>query len=308
LIYDPHTPALSTFSFSKEEQDAIEYALTLKDSWKLEQEEMKPVLTTIKSVRDRIKAFHLSRQHHLCCYCRTNLWGDSSFMVDREHIVPKSHCKALTYVISNLSVACKRCNMEIKKNKVAIFKDPKTIHTEHANKDAYRIIHPNYERYEDFILRLQQQEGTAMLVQFTLLNDDPKATYTHDFFKLNDLEVDAIDQAQGIPPPAPIDKLMLDALMAKLNNQPGVVKALLEMLPDSPNDKPRGALASVANSGGTMLASLSEASNELDGGSLELIDPFIQKLLASMQLPAPDPKPTLALSPPSSPDSVADEG
>lgn len=305
MIYDAHTPELSTFPLSKEEQDAIEYALTLKDSWTLEQDEMKPVLAVIKSLRGRIKSFHLDRQHNLCCYCRTNLWGGSNFMVDREHIVPKSHCKALTYVISNLSVACKRCNMEIKKDKVAILKDAKTIHTHHADKDAYRIIHPNYERYEDFILRRQEQEGTAMLVQFSLLNDDPKALYTYEFFKLNNLEVDTIDQAQGIAPPAPPDKLMLDALMAKLNNQPEVVKALLAMLPDSPIDKPGGTLATLKNTSGTMLTALSEEPKQ-DDNPLSLIDPFLHKLITSMRLPAPDPKPMLALPSPSSPDSDTD--
>ncbi|WP_416340201.1 HNH endonuclease [Pseudomonas sp. C11] len=78
---------------------------------------MTPVRAVLKNLRDRIKEYHLQRQSNLCCYCRSNLHGGGLFTIDREHIVPKSYCKELTYTMTNLSVACKRCNMEIKKVK-----------------------------------------------------------------------------------------------------------------------------------------------------------------------------------------------
>ncbi|WP_339461275.1 HNH endonuclease [Pseudomonas sp. EA_105y_Pfl2_R69] len=199
MSHDPLHPPLSEFALTTEETDAIKHALALHDSWKLEQVGMEPVRDTLKALRNRIKYFHLMRQKNLCCYCRSNLYGGGLFTIDREHIVPKSHCKPLTYEISNLSVACKRCNMEIKKNKTSLFHNPATIKDTHQDKDSYKIIHPNFEVYEDFISRTQLQEGTSVLVKFNKRKEDAKTEFTYEFFKLRELECNSFDAAQGLP-------------------------------------------------------------------------------------------------------------
>lgn len=230
MYKDPLLPALSGFTISAEEQKAVDFALTLSDSWKLEQEAMKPVRDILKSLKNRIRAFHLQRQAGLCCYCRDPLPNDSGILVDREHIIPKSHIKSLTYVMTNLSVACKRCNMEIKKDKLAILENPASIEANHLNENAYRIIHPNFEDYEKFIVRKQEQEGKAVLVKFITKLDCDKTSFTLNFFKLRDLERNTFDAAQGVPVPTTAQSLVAHALEAEVNNQPALAQNLLQML------------------------------------------------------------------------------
>ncbi|UZE07032.1 HNH endonuclease [Pseudomonas corrugata] len=239
MYKDPLHPALSGFIISAEEQAAVDFALTLDDSWKLEQEAMEPVRGILKSLKDRIRAFHLQRQAGLCCYCRDPLPNDSGILVDREHIIPKSHLKILTYVMTNLSVACKRCNMEIKKNKLAILEDPASIEANHLNESAYRIIHPNFEDFEQFIVRKQEQEGKAVLVKFITKLDCDKTSFTLNFFKLRDLERNTFDAAQGIPVPTAEQSLVAHALEAEVNNQPALAQHIVHMLGEGPEEEGR---------------------------------------------------------------------
>jgi len=235
---DPLVPPILDFQVTDEEQKAIEYALTLKDSWSLDQKSMDTVRDVLKSLRDRIKKFHLARQNELCCYCRTNLHGGGSFMVDREHIVPKSYCKELTYVITNLSVACKRCNLEIKKNKTNLFVHAPSISQNHLDESAYRIIHPNFERYEDFIIRFQSQLGTTQLVKFHTVRKSEKSDFMYEFFKLKELEVSSFDEAQGLTPVSSLRVLLRDALKFESENQPILATQILKLLTDNELNMP----------------------------------------------------------------------
>lgn len=230
---DPLIPPIVGFEITEEEQRAIDYALTLKDAWNLEQNSMDCVRHILKPLRVRIKAFHLARQNNLCCYCRTNLYGVGVFMVDREHIIPKSHCKELTYVMTNLSVACKRCNMEIKKNKTNLFVHAQTINQHHLDETAYRIIHPNFEKYEDFIARIQVQVGTKQLVKFVRVKESEKSDYMFEFFKLRDLEINAFDDAQGLTSTSLSQIFLLDALKYESENQPERASQILELLTEN---------------------------------------------------------------------------
>ncbi len=230
MYNDPLHPPLADFKITEDEEKAIDYALSLDDSWTLDQVAMAPVRLVLKGLRDRIKEFHLKRQGGLCCYCRSNLNGGGVFTIDREHIVPKSHVKALTYVMTNLSVACKRCNMEIKKDKVSLFYSPKTIKDTHLSEGSYKIIHPNFEKYENFIVRTQHQHGTAVLVKYMQLNEDPKTKFTFDFFKLKELEINSFDAAQGIIPASLTQGLLLDALKAEVEKQPEFAEKILKIL------------------------------------------------------------------------------
>lgn len=232
MYKDPLLPALSGFTINAEEQKAVDFALTLSDSWRLEQEAMKPVRDILKPLKNRIRAFHLLRQAGLCCYCRDPLPNDSGILVDREHIIPKSHIKSLTYVMTNLSVACKRCNMEIKKNKLAILEDPVSIEVNHLDESVYRIIHPNFEDYEQFIVRKQEQEGKAVLVKFITKLDCDKTSFTLGFFKLRDLERNTFDAAQGIAVLTVEQSLVAHALEAEVNNQPTLAQHIVQMLGD----------------------------------------------------------------------------
>jgi len=237
MISDPLTPALSEFVITAEEELAIDHALKLHDSWNLDQKDMAPVRQVLKDLRERIKEFHLLRQNHTCCYCRTNLFGGGFFMVDREHIIPKSHCKKLTYVMENLSVACKRCNMEIKKDKTSLFVDPSTIESTYQDKSTYHVIHPNFEVYEDFITRRQAQHGKANLVKFIIETPGNKTNFMFNFFKLNELEVNSMNDAQGVAPLSSSQQFMLDALRAQIQNQPALVQEILKLVIEEQSSK-----------------------------------------------------------------------
>ncbi|MFU4542418.1 HNH endonuclease [Pseudomonas aeruginosa] len=223
-------PPLTAFTLSEDERNAINYALALDDSWTLDQAAMEPVRPVLKKLRNRIKAFHLERQNNLCCYCRSNLYGGGVFTIDREHIIPKSHCKPLTYEISNLSVACKRCNMEIKKDKTSLFHNPATIKDTHKDKNSYKIIHPNFEIYEDFISRVQYQDGTSVLVKFNKKKEDAKTDFTFNFFKLKDLELNSFDKAQGLPESTPTHAAIASLLLALSTGEPTALSTAVKLI------------------------------------------------------------------------------
>jgi mevalonate pyrophosphate decarboxylase len=86
-----------------------------------------------------------------------------------------------------------------KKDKIGLFHNPATIKDTHLDKDSYKIIHPNFEVYENFISRTQLQDGTSLLVKFNKKKEDAKTEFTFEFFKLKDLEYNSFDAAQGLP-------------------------------------------------------------------------------------------------------------
>lgn len=267
---DKLDPPLSDFSLTDEEKNAIAHALTLDDSWRLDQAAMEPVRAVLKELRDRIKAFHMERQNNLCCYCRSNLYGGGLFTIDREHIIPKSHCKPLTYEISNLSVACKRCNMEIKKDKTSLFHNPATIKDTHEDKDSYKIIHPNFEVYEEFITRIQVQLGADVLVKFNKIKENAKADFTFNFFKLNELELNSFDKAQGLPESSATHAAIASVLLARATGEPvgpGTAVALISRAAASDNGSGGGGAIGTTSGAGSVIASGMGIANPSGGGS-----------------------------------------
>lgn len=227
MIDDPLEPKLSTFVYSAEELQAIKLALTLKNPWDETQEELKTVERVLTELKKRIRDFHLLRQKEQCCYCRLNLAGGGSFQVDREHIIPKSKFPALTYEISNLSVACKRCNMEYKKNGVTFLLSPTDIEGRHVDKTQYRFIHPNFEVYSTFIRRRQEQDGDHVFVMFSFDQSCKKSKFTYDYFNLKGLELNSFDSAQGIEINLSTD-LKLRELEGIIQEQNNLIQKLMD--------------------------------------------------------------------------------
>lgn len=194
---DALLPPLSDFIFSANEEAAVKIALETEKPWKHDAKELTSIKDTLVDLKKRIREFHLERQKSKCCYCRMNLHGGGDFIVDREHIVPKEKFKELTYIISNLSVACKRCNMQLKNRDISFLVDSKTILNNHSSADQYFFIHPNYEKYSEFIKKLSFEIDDNTYIKYTL-EDHPKAIYTYDYFDLRALEVDNFDKGQGI--------------------------------------------------------------------------------------------------------------
>ncbi|MGB3899754.1 MAG: hypothetical protein WA973_14515 [Mesorhizobium sp.] len=194
---DPYQPALTSVAFTVAEKAAIVAAMKTPKPW-----DWKPGGAqgdAIVSVKRKILDLHMARHGGRCCYCRKNLHGGGHFVIDREHVLPKSRAafKLLAYEIWNLGIACKRCNMQYKKNKVDFVVDQ--INAAALQTSAnYRLIHPNYDLYKDHILISVKQDDDVTVVKYTK-QGTAKGDYTFDYFKLGELEVGSFDVSQGRP-------------------------------------------------------------------------------------------------------------
>lgn len=193
---DKYIPSLANFSFSVEEQAAIDEAMQTDDPWGWKTSE--PQKTHLQTAKNKTRDYHLTRHGHRCCYCRVNLFGAGHFMIDREHILPKGNpsFRHLSYTMWNLGTSCKRCNMEYKKTKEDFIIDPNDD-AQLKMSDGYRILHPNFDKYDDHIKRNAQDANNTSVVTYTVLSDSPKGAYTHEYFNLEGLEIGSFDKSQG---------------------------------------------------------------------------------------------------------------
>lgn len=196
---DAYQPMLADFAFANEEQAAINEALNQDDPWGYTAADSF-VADALKSAKKKILDYHLERHHHHCCYCRKSLKGEGHFVTDREHILPKGYAifKHYCYTIWNLAAACKRCNMQFKGKKITFLNDAVDT-TKFKLSDNYQFVHPNFDRFEDHIVREAKQRGTAHVIAF-VIKDTAKARYTYEFFRLDELERASFDEAQGRQP------------------------------------------------------------------------------------------------------------
>lgn len=197
MIVDRYLPTLDEFAFTADEQSAVAAALATADPWGWAPGGAQSV--AIASVKTKIRDYHLQRHGNLCCYCRVNLYGGGHFMIDREHVLPKSIAdyRALSYTMWNLGIACKRCNMEYKKKKTDFVVSPAdaTLLVEGAN---YRFIHPTFDFYREHMSRFAQEVEEAVIVKYRVVPGSSKGEYTYDYFNLRGLEVNSFDRAQGL--------------------------------------------------------------------------------------------------------------
>ena len=187
---DAYEPKLVTFSLTVQEAAAITAALATANPWAVENDD-------IKSVKKKIRDFHLERHENTCCYCRRDLEDGGYFMIDREHVLPKGKYKPYSFTIWNLSISCKRCNMELKGEDDEFVVNKTSIPTFQTSGN-YLIVHPNFDEWETHLTREMQQLNKAVLVKFTVRDSSQKGRYTYEFFRLQAMEKDSFDRAQGI--------------------------------------------------------------------------------------------------------------
>lgn len=186
---DPYTPALSTFSYTAQQTTAITAAMLKSRPWTVQDSD-------IKSAKNAIRDLHLERQEHTCCYCRLSIHGGGHFMIDREHVLPKAIYKPYTFAIWNLSVSCKRCNMELKRERDAFVVDKSAI-APFQDSANYLIIHPNFDEWEAHLAREMIQLNRSVMTKIVVNGDSAKGWYTFDFFKLQGLTKDNFDKVQN---------------------------------------------------------------------------------------------------------------
>ena len=185
---DPWDPKLEEFHYTDDQLASIEEANKSVSPWDQR---------CVDSVKRDLKTLHLARQKECCCYCREPFLGRHQIQVDREHILPKSKFGALTFEPSNISVACKRCNMGIKGQRTDFVVDEGTILSSHQDPKRYLIVHPNFEVVEEHIVRFSRQCGTSLVLRFSIVDGSEKGCYMYEFFRLRDFEESCMDKAQG---------------------------------------------------------------------------------------------------------------
>jgi len=196
ILADPYVPRLDTILFGEEEQAVIAAALATQKPWNWKPGGGEEVTLTL--VKGRIRDLHKERHGDRCCYCRFPLHGGGHFIVDPEHVLPKSRdsYRPLSFELWNLAIACKRCNMRYKGQKIDFVVDSANAGSfqDSAN---YRLIHPNFDLYKDHILFRIEMNDDATLVKYTKRPGSDKGDYTYSYFNLQEREVDSFDAGQG---------------------------------------------------------------------------------------------------------------
>ncbi|MDF7812850.1 hypothetical protein [Hymenobacter sp. YC55] len=149
----------------------------------------------LETSKRKFKDNYRGSNNEQCCYCRRGTDGEFSMVLDIEHILPKSKFKKLIFDEINLSVSCKRCNMNVKRERTD-FVDESTIMSNYTNSNAYEIAHPNLDNYFHHITYNAQVVNNIKIIKYFIR--DAKGQYTYDFFRLNELEVDSLNKAQGV--------------------------------------------------------------------------------------------------------------
>ncbi len=148
-----------------------------------------------RALKRKIKDFYLAAGD-LCCYCLRDMRGWHRMSIDLEHVLPKSVYPQLMFEPRNLNLACKRCNMRIKGERVCFF-----VGTPQSAADflasEYSFIHPNLDKFEDHISIFTVQYNRKLLVKYTVTDGSTKGAQTYEFFRLRELERDSYDEAQG---------------------------------------------------------------------------------------------------------------
>jgi hypothetical protein len=147
-------------------------------------------------LKRKFKDYYREKLNEQCCYCRKNTVGEFNMVLDIEHVLPKSKFERYMFNPLNLSMSCKRCNMNIKKEDISFLTDEDTIHNSPFVSESYQFIHPNLDSY--FV---NLRYFVEVVDNNTLIKYDPitvKGIYTYGYFKLKELEIESVNNTQGI--------------------------------------------------------------------------------------------------------------
>ncbi|HEV7232557.1 MAG TPA: HNH endonuclease [Bacteroidia bacterium] len=151
----------------------------------------------LKNFKKKIKEYNRFLQGEQCCYCRRSLADEFSMVIDIEHVLPKGMFKHHMFEILNLSVSCKRCNMEIKGEDISFITDVNDVNENPNDSKYYKIIHPNLDDYFSHIKYYVKIIDAKTIVKYKILNKG-KGAFTYEYFELDEIERKSIDRAQGV--------------------------------------------------------------------------------------------------------------
>ena len=152
----------------------------------------------LKPVKKKIKSSFRGLLGERCCYCCKNTFGEFNMVLDIEHILPKAHFKQFEFSPFNLSVACKRCNMNIKGEDRTFLKDQTIAKENPEDEGNYKFIHPNFNDYFQHIQYIVSIINDKKLIKYSVIGDSEKGKFTKEYFELEKLEVDSFNEAQGV--------------------------------------------------------------------------------------------------------------
>lgn len=183
---------MKEFKFTDEDKNLI--ASAIKAGGKIWENDI------IKPVKDKIKEYHREIQDEACCYCKRDTKGEFKFVLDIEHILPKHRpeFKQYMFTICNLSVSCKRCNMQIKGQKVDFITEIDKAKSNPCDSDLYKFIHPNLDNYYDHLHYIVEIVDNLRIIKYSVNDDSEKGKFTYDYFKLSQLERESYNKVQGV--------------------------------------------------------------------------------------------------------------
>ena len=168
--------------------------------------------------KQKIKAYYRGILGEQCCYCRKNSLGEFKFVLDIEHILPKSVFSHLMFTMYNLSVSCKRCNMSIKNQDVSFLSDVTAVTANPKDTSLYKFIHPNFDDYFSHLNFYTKIENQQKIIKYTIVADSAKGQFTYDYFKLEELETDSINMAQGVKEAEDISEIIKPEIAKRIED------------------------------------------------------------------------------------------
>jgi hypothetical protein len=127
---------------------------------------------SLENFRSRVKTFYIAAQNTRCCYCNRHLGTDNHRMWDVEHIASRSRHTHFMFEPVNLAASCPDCNNE-KADKESLVNIKRKTYPKNSN--AFRIVHPHFDRYEDHIYQIKMvylpktKKGTNTIYACNLL-------------------------------------------------------------------------------------------------------------------------------------------
>jgi uncharacterized protein (TIGR02646 family) len=132
-------------------------------------------------LKKAIREFYRNQQHGYCSYCRKDVSFHTPDNCHIEHIAPKSKYRDFIFEVKNLCVICAECN-KIKRHQETIGVEPDTVKNGKKRKmyprssDAFLIIHPHFDNYDDHIeifgdfIYGDKSEKGGNTIKFCMLN------------------------------------------------------------------------------------------------------------------------------------------
>jgi len=158
----------------------------------------------ISNLKRQVKELLKQKQGQTCCYCCRDIQGEFNLVLDLEHVLPKSVYPHYIFTPKNIAVSCKRCNMQFKKKDDDFVVDAFKFQGSNGeirilfDKDAFLLVHPNLENWEDHLSYTHMQHNRQKISFYTIENNSPKGQYTYDYFELRSLSINTIGKAQGL--------------------------------------------------------------------------------------------------------------